>query len=87
MRTNTFNTIAGKPLIALAIFSAAATAPAAAFAHVGHLAEVAGHGHWLAGVAIGAAIAIGLAQGLRGKSRTDEAAESDEIDDEDLQEA
>ncbi len=87
MRTNTFHTIAGKPLIALAIFGAVSLVPAAAFAHVGHLAEVAGHGHWLAGVAIGAAIAIGLAQGLRGKSRGDDAAESDDIDEEELQEA
>ncbi|SEP83985.1 DUF6732 family protein [Thalassovita taeanensis] len=59
-----------------------------AAAHPGHLAEVAGHGHWLAGVAIGAAIAIGLWQGLKGKGK-DEAA-SDEAEapcDEELQDA
>ena len=43
-----------------------------AAAHPGHLAEVAGHGHLWAGVAIGAAIAIGLLQGLRGKKSEDE---------------
>ena len=42
-----------------------------AAAHPGHLIEVAGHGHWLAGAAIGLAIAIGLAQGLRGKKGDD----------------
>jgi hypothetical protein len=49
-----------------------------AAAHPGHLAEVAGHGHWLAGVAIGAAIAIGLWQGLRGKKPEADEAESEE---------
>lgn len=39
-----------------------------AAAHIGHLGEVAGHGHWLGAAAIGAAIGIGLWQGLRGKS-------------------
>lgn len=47
-----------------------------ALAHVGHLGEVAGHGHWLGAAAIGAAIAIGLWQGLRGKARADEAEEA-----------
>ena len=48
----------------------------AAAAHPGHLIEVAGHGHIWAGVAIGLAIAIGLAQGLRGKP-DDEAEEGE----------
>ncbi len=86
MRTNTFNTITGKALVGLASVGAVALTPAAALAHVGHLAEVAGHGHWLAGVAIGTAIAIGLAQGLRGKSRDNEKAEAENTDEE-LQEA
>ncbi|MDF1855197.1 MAG: hypothetical protein P1U48_07055 [Pseudooceanicola sp.] len=48
-------------------------------AHPGHLAEVAGHGHWLGAAAIGAAIAIGLLQGLKGRRRddADEKAEAD----------
>ena len=55
-----------------------------ALAHVGHLGEVAGHGHWL-----GAAIAIGLWQGLRNKGEAEDEAEpeSDEISDEEPQEA
>lgn len=50
----------------------------AAEAHPGHLAEVAGHGHWLGAAAIGAAIAIGLWSALRGRkdrAEQDEAAE------------
>ncbi|MGR3321876.1 MAG: DUF6732 family protein [Pseudooceanicola sp.] len=64
-------------------------APAAATAHPGHLAEVAGHGHWLGAAAIGAAIAIGLWAGLRGRKdeqAEDESAE-DETSEEELQEA
>lgn len=64
-------------------------AASAAQAHPGHLAEVAGHGHWLGAAAIGAAIAIGLWAGLKG--RKDAEAEVDEADeetaDEELQEA
>ncbi|MEO0748933.1 MAG: DUF6732 family protein [Pseudomonadota bacterium] len=51
---------------------------APAYAHPGHLAEVAGHGHWLGAAAIGAAIAIGLVIGLKGrKAREDEVAEDE----------
>ncbi|KAA9007049.1 DUF6732 family protein [Histidinibacterium aquaticum] len=32
----------------------------AAEAHPGHIAEVAGHGHWIAAGAIGIAVAVGL---------------------------
>jgi len=59
------------------IIAAAALAPAAASAHPGHLAEVAGHGHWLGAAAIGAAIAIGLWQALKERPRK---AEDDEAD-------
>ena len=46
------------------------------FAHPGHLAEVAGHGHWLGAAALGAAIAIGLWAGLKGrKSDAEDVAE------------
>ena len=52
-----------------------------AMAHIGHLGEVAGHGHWLGAAAIGAAIGIGLWQGLRGKGKAksgeDDAVEAD----------
>ncbi|MDX1781518.1 MAG: DUF6732 family protein [Thalassovita sp.] len=57
-----------------------------AAAHPGHLAEVAGHGHWLAGVAIGAAIAIGLWAGLKGKAETEAEADEAEEAEEELQE-
>lgn len=51
-----------------------------ALAHIGHLGEVAGHGHWLGAAALGAAIALGLWQGkkrnsqdqARGKAAEDE---------------
>lgn len=43
-----------------------------AHAHTGHIAEVAGHNHWLAGVAIGAAAAIALWQTLKGKRKSEE---------------
>lgn len=49
-----------------------------AIAHPGHLAEVAGHGHWLGAAAIGAAIAIGLYAGLRGRKAKAEDASDDE---------
>jgi hypothetical protein len=57
----------------------------AAFAHPGHLIEVAGHDHVLAGVAIGAAIGAAIWGALKGKPK-EEAAEED-VSDEELQEA
>ncbi|WP_135505916.1 DUF6732 family protein [Roseovarius aestuariivivens] len=49
--------------------------PGAATAHPGHLAEVAGHGHWLGAAAIGAAIAIGLWAKARGRKTAETEAE------------
>jgi len=58
------------------IFAAFATP---AFAHVGHLGEVAGHGHWIAAGALGAAA---LAAWLAGKGKKTEAEpEPDETED------
>jgi len=37
-------------------------------AHPGHIAEVAGHGHWLGAAAIAAAIGVALWQKWKGKS-------------------
>jgi len=54
----------------------AAAGPAAA--HVGHLGEVAGHGHWVAGAAIGLAGAIALWAGTRGRKQEPEADEAGE---------
>lgn len=73
--------------IALALLLIIGAGPAAA--HVGHIGEVAGHGHWLGAAAIGAAIAIGLWQGLRGRKSAsdDEAAEAEELHEEEPQEA
>ncbi|MEM9238412.1 MAG: DUF6732 family protein [Pseudomonadota bacterium] len=51
---------------------------APAYAHPGHLAEVAGHGHWLGAAAIGAAIAIGLVIGLKGRKAREEEVNEDE---------
>lgn len=71
-----------------AIIALATLLAGPALAHPGHLAEVAGHGHWLGAAALGAAIAIGLWAGLRG--RRDAEAETDaeeETADEELQEA
>ncbi|WP_375688940.1 DUF6732 family protein [Pseudooceanicola sp. LIPI14-2-Ac024] len=63
-------------------------APLAAAAHPGHLAEVAGHGHWLGAAAIGAAIAIGLWQALKGrKDAAPDEAEADEGAEPELQDA
>lgn len=59
----------------------------AAFAHPGHLIEVAGHGHWLGAAAIGAAIALGAWAALKGKKSGSDDAEAAEQDDEELQEA
>ena len=44
----------------------------AAHAHPGHLAGLAGHDHWVAGAAIGAAIAIGILSVLKGRKKTEE---------------
>jgi hypothetical protein len=56
--------------------------PGAALAHPGHLAEVAGHNHWIAAAAIGAAVVIGLYGALKGR-KTDKAADEAEAEPED----
>lgn len=50
-----------------------------ATAHPGHIADLAGHNHWLAGAAIGAAIAAAIWGHLKGKKDApeDEHAEED----------
>ncbi len=74
-----------KYTIAISMIFAAGVAAA----HPGHLAEVAGHGHWLGAAAIGAAIAIGLWASLkdRQKPRDAEAEAREEAGEEELQEA
>ncbi len=69
----------------LRIFPLLILMPGGAFAHVGHIGEVAGHDHITIGVAVGAIGLAGLLGLLRG--RAPEAEPEDEIQDEDLQEA
>jgi len=45
--------------------------PGTALAHVGHLGEAAGHDHWVAGAAIGVAVALGLWATWKGKRNKD----------------
>ena len=42
-----------------------------ALAHPGHIADVAGHDHWIAGAAIGLAIGLGLWGALKGRKEKD----------------
>ncbi|GGL68874.1 DUF6732 family protein [Wenxinia marina] len=65
-----------RPILAVLLLAAG---PAAA--HPGHLAGVAGHDHWVAGAAIGLAIALGLWGALKGresKAEEPEEAEAEE---------
>jgi hypothetical protein len=49
------------------------TLPSAASAHLGHFGALAGHDHWVAGAAIGAAVAVAAWGVLAGKkARTSE---------------
>ncbi len=47
-------------------------APGTVLAHTGHVADLAGHDHWVAGAAIGLAIALGLWGALKGGRKDDE---------------
>lgn len=49
----------------------------AAQAHPGHIADLAGHDHWVAGAAIGIAILVGVYGALTGKSKEDAEADDD----------
>lgn len=55
----------------------------AAFAHVGHIADVAGHGHWVGAAAIGLAVLAGL----YGKLKDREEVEPDSDEDPEGEEA
>ncbi|WP_040819296.1 DUF6732 family protein [Litoreibacter arenae] len=46
---------------------------APASAHVGHVGEFAGHDHWVAGAALGAALAVSIWGALKGKKNAEEA--------------
>jgi hypothetical protein len=47
--------------------------PGPALAHLGHVGAVAGHDHWVAGAAIGAAVALGVWGWMKGRKEADEA--------------
>ncbi len=57
-------------------------APGAALAHAGHLTDAAGHDHWVAGAAIGLAIALGLWGALKGGRDDESEPETNESGDE-----
>lgn len=59
------------PVLALGAMSAPA------MAHVGHLGDLAGHDHWVAGAALGAALAIGIYGALKGRRKADKADEAE----------
>ncbi|MEL7258056.1 MAG: DUF6732 family protein [Pseudomonadota bacterium] len=63
--------------------------PGVAQAHPGHLAEVAGHGHWLAAGALAAAAALALwaAKGRKAKEEEIEDISNESPEDEEPQEA
>ncbi|MCA0918941.1 DUF6732 family protein [Pseudooceanicola nanhaiensis] len=84
MQTTLTSLLRGSAMIAPAPLIAG---PAAA--HTGHLAEAAGHDHWLGAAALGAAIAIGLWQALKHRDKKREAAEeaAEDAGEEELQEA
>ncbi|SMX39848.1 DUF6732 family protein [Octadecabacter ascidiaceicola] len=67
--------------LTLALFITFAASPA--FAHIGHLADVGGHGHWIAlgGIAIAGAIAL-----LGGRKKANDAQVEDASEDHDEEE-
>lgn len=53
-------------------------------AHPGHLADLAGHDHWVAGAAIGLAILTGLYGALKGQKEKAEPENQEEADAEEV---
>ena len=59
----------------------AITLPLPAFAHVGHLSDLADHSHWIALGALGIATVVGALANVKGKGKSpdpEEGASSDE---------
>lgn len=54
--------------------------PQTAAAHIGHMGEVAGHDHWIAGIAIGAAAGLAIWGALKGKKDPEAAAPEEEAE-------
>jgi len=82
-RTHAMNTLPAVSGISITLVIVGITP---AFAHPGHLAEAAGHGHWLGAAALGAAIAIGLVAGLKAREKA-KAKDADDADNDTPQEA
>ncbi len=61
--------------------------PGAAHAHVGHLGEMAGHDHVVAGVALGAAVAVAAWGWLKGGKAEESHASDDDEPETDAEEA
>ena len=61
--------------------------PGLALAHPGHLTDVAGHDHWVAGVAIGLAVGVALWGLLAGKKDVDDKEDAEEATDAEQQDA
>jgi len=74
-------------MIRFLILSGAAMFATSATAHTGHLAEAAGHGHWLGAAAVGAAIAIGLWAATKGRKAAEPTDEVEAPNPDDAQEA
>jgi hypothetical protein len=64
--------------LTLALFTILAGTPA--LAHVGHLSDVAGHGHWAAAGAIAIALGIAALGARKGKSQDKDVTEDDATD-------
>lgn len=60
--------------------------PGQVLAHVGHVGEMAGHDHWVAGAAIGVAVGVAIWGWLKGE-KSDEEDSATETDETDAQEA
>ena len=60
---------------------------APALAHVGHVGELAGHDHVIAGIALGAAVGIALWGALKGKKDAEQAEADDAETDAEPQDA
>ncbi len=59
-----------KPLHILAALPIAAAVSGPAAAHPGHLADLAGHDHWIGLAAVGAAVGVAVWAGLRGRGQS-----------------
>lgn len=58
-----------RPSIGLAVSAAALLASSPAFAHAGHIGELAGHSHWIAMGALAGAAAIAAVVAARGTKK------------------